>query len=253
MKLETNVYTGTEWLPNVRFAWEPANDQLIWGALSRAVRAPSRIDRDVYFPGKPPFLLVGNDTFESEIMKSVELGYRGQLTSAVSVSATAFHMEYPNLRSIDLSNAGPVFANTIEGKTNGIEAWGTWRVAQAWRLMAGFVSMHVRRNVIDGMRDLGGMPSLGDDPNETAQLRSSWDITRDAQLDVTVRHSGELPGAGTPAYTVVDARLGWRFSPTLDASLVVQNVANRHYAEWGPPANSAALDRNIYLRVTWQP
>lgn len=252
-KVETNIYTGSEWLPNVRLSWQPARDHLVWGALSRAVRAPSRIDRDLSIPGAPPFLLVANDTFASEIMRSAEIGYRAQVSSDLSFSLTAFRHEYPNLRSLDLSPSGVVFANTIEGTTNGVEGWGSLRLTPYWRVVGGFVWMKVRRNVIPGMRDLGGMTSLGDDPDNTAMLRSSWDIGAKGELDLTLRHSGTLPGAPVPAYTVLDGRFGWRFTPNFDASVVVQNAADHHYAEWGAPNNRAALDRNAYLRVTWKP
>ena len=252
-KVETNVYTGSEWLPNVRLAWQPARDHLVWAALSRAVRAPARIDRDLNLPGAPPFLLAANDTFASEVLRAAEIGYRAQVSSDLSVSITAFRHEYPNLRSIDLSSAGPVFANTIEGTTHGVEGWGSVRLTPWWRLVGGFVWMDEDRNVIAGMRDLGGVASLGNDPGNTAMLRSSWDIGANGEVDLTVRHSGALPQPPVPAYTVLDARFGWRLLPSLDASVVVQNATNRHYAEWGAPANRAALDRNIYLRITWKP
>jgi iron complex outermembrane receptor protein len=252
-KLETNVYTGSEWLPNARLSWQPARDHLVWAAVSRAVRAPARIDRDLFLPGTRPFLLVANDTFASEIMRAAEIGYRAQVNSDVSFSLTAFRQEYPNLRSIDLSAAGPVFANTIEGTTTGVEGWGSWRIAPWWRLVGGFVWMDEDRNVIAGMRDLGGTAALGNDPGNTAMIRSSWDIGPKGELDLMVRHSGALPSPPVPAYTVLDARFGWRFMPNLDASVVVQNATDRHYAEWGAPNNRAALDRNVYLRITWKP
>src|SRR5690606_8975039 len=76
LKLEANDYTGTESLPSVRVAYKPTPDRLLWGALSRAVRAPSRYDRDVFFPGSPPFLLLGGPNFQSEVAEVVEIGYR---------------------------------------------------------------------------------------------------------------------------------------------------------------------------------
>src|SRR5207302_11474759 len=177
LKAESNPYTGVEWLPNLRLAWQPSSDHLVWGALSRAVRAPSRIDREVFFPGAPPFLLVGNDTFRSEVANVAELGYRAQFSSALSVSATAFHHDYPNLRSVRPAAGGPVFANDIEGRTDGIEAWGVYRIGSRWRMSGGFVVQDVRFRVKPGEVDLGGMPLLGNDPRRTALLRSSWDIT----------------------------------------------------------------------------
>jgi iron complex outermembrane receptor protein len=255
LKLETNIYTGTEWLPNARLSWHPAPDHLIWGALSRAVRAPSRIDRDVFFPGVAPFALVSNETFAAEVVKVAEIGYRGQLSTELSFSATAFHHEYPNLRSVDLSPAlRPVFANTIEGHTDGVEAWGSYRVMPKWRLTGGWVEQRQRRNVIAGQRDLGGLALLGTDPKRTAQLRSAWDITPRHEIDFAVRHVGELGDGVVPAYTVADARIGWRPIRGLELSLVVQNLFDRDYSEWGAaPAARALLERTFLLKAEWKP
>jgi iron complex outermembrane receptor protein len=49
MKYERNDYTGWEHLPSARLAWKLAPGRLVWGAVSRAVRAPARIDREFFF------------------------------------------------------------------------------------------------------------------------------------------------------------------------------------------------------------
>ena len=53
-KLEHNDYTGFEYQPSARLAWTPAASQTLWAAASRAVRTPSRIDRDLFVPARPP-------------------------------------------------------------------------------------------------------------------------------------------------------------------------------------------------------
>ena len=253
IKVESNPYTGTEYLPNLRLAWRPGRDQLVWGALSRAVRAPSRIDREVYFHGVPPHILVGNETFESEVANVAELGYRVQLSAMASFSATLFYHRYPNLRSIAPTAAGLVFANDIEGTVRGLEAWGSWRLSPALRLSGGFVVQDVDMAVKSGAIDLGGIPQLGNDPSNKALARASWDITRRHEMDLTVRHVGKLPSPPVPAYTVVDLRVGWRPVPAVDLSLIVQNLLDKEHAEWGAPANRASFDRSVMLRVTWKP
>jgi iron complex outermembrane recepter protein len=65
VKAEHNDYTGLEWLPSARAAWTPDADRLVWGAVSRAVRAPSRIDREFFIPARPPFFLAGGPNFAS--------------------------------------------------------------------------------------------------------------------------------------------------------------------------------------------
>src|SRR6202008_1727967 len=52
-KIEHNDYTGVEFQPSGRLAWTLTPRQLLWSAVSRAVRTPSRIDRDFFVPVAP--------------------------------------------------------------------------------------------------------------------------------------------------------------------------------------------------------
>jgi iron complex outermembrane receptor protein len=100
LKFERNDYTGTETLPNLRLAWQPAAGQLLWGAISRAVRAPARLDRDLRLPpAGPPYIIAGGPDFVSEVANVLELGYRAQPTPEWSYSATAFLHDWQRLRS----------------------------------------------------------------------------------------------------------------------------------------------------------
>jgi len=49
------------------------------GAVSRAVRTPSRIDRDFYVSQNPPFLLAGGPNFGSEKLLTFEWGYNARV------------------------------------------------------------------------------------------------------------------------------------------------------------------------------
>ena len=77
-KLEHNDYTGFEVQPSARLAWKLSQQQTLWGAISRAIRAPSRIDRDLVVPP----VTFGSPDFESEKLRAYELGYRVQPTRA---------------------------------------------------------------------------------------------------------------------------------------------------------------------------
>ena len=142
-KAESNTYTGTEALPSARLAWRITPRHLVWTALSRAVRAPSRVDREL---NQGP--LVGNTQFRSEISNVFELGYRAQPAARLSLSATGFYHDHEELRSVALTPAGFVFANDREGRTSGIEAWSTWRAADWARFSAGYVKLHQRLAVV---------------------------------------------------------------------------------------------------------
>ena len=246
-KVEHNVYTGAEFLPSARISWQPTQAHMLWAAASRAVRAPSRIDRDVFLPGVPPFLLIANDTFASEIANVYEIGYRSQPTPSLSYSITVFHHDYSRLRSIHPTAAGLVFANAIEGHTTGVEAWGVWRVLPSWRVSAGVLAMRERYEVEAGSPD-SGLPQLGNDPSVQWQLRSTVDLPMNQEIDVAVRHVAALPNPTVPAYTALDARWAWRMRPGLEVSIVGQNLADPRHVEWG---NRAEVARSVFLYVRW--
>ena len=247
-KAEHNPFTGTEWLPSVRLAWRPRASQLAWGAYSRAVRAPTRFERELFIPGQAPFVLTGSRIFEAEVAKVAEFGYRAQVSEGVSFSTTLFRQDYPNLRSVRILSGAPVFANDIEGRVQGVEAWGSWRVTPAWKLTGGFVVQDIERKVRTGGIDLGGLASLGNDPERTALLRSSWTPRHDIDFDVAVRHVGALQ-VTVPGYTAVDVRLAWRPLPSLEISLTAQNAADRDYFEW---QNRVVNERSVFLKLAWR-
>ncbi len=84
-KVEHNDYTGFEVEPNIRMQWNVADSEFLWGAVSRAVRTPSRVDRDVSEPAPafPPVVLEGVSNFISEKVVAYELGYRAELSSGL--------------------------------------------------------------------------------------------------------------------------------------------------------------------------
>lgn len=248
LKAERNPYTGNEWLPSIRVAWYPKADTMLWGAVSRAVRAPSRLDRELFIPGAPPFALAGSDRFRSEVALVAELGYRAQVTDVASYSATVFHHDYDRLRSIGLVDGRRSFTNDIEGRLTGVEAWASYRVLPTWRLSGGFVLQDFERRVKPGGRDLGGMASLGNDPKRTALLRSSWSPISAIDVDIALRHVGKLQVV-VPSYTAVDARVAWRPSPRLELSLTAQNLLDGEHIEW---QNRGIVDRSVFFRVTWR-
>ena len=252
VRLEHNDYTGSEWLPNVRLAFMPSQDQLWWSALTRTVRAPSRIDRDLVIPGNAPPVIGPSPTFASEVADVAELGWRGRVGSHASLSATAFHHRFRGLRGAEPVGSLLEFTNAGHGRVSGIEAWGDLTVNRDWRLIAGVVAMQTRYDVDPGHVDISGS-GLGNNPRHTAQLRSLWNVTSSMELDATLREVGRLPNPVVPGYTLLDMRLGWRVSRDLDVSVLVGDVFNRRYREIGTPTQSAFFGRSGLVRLTWTP
>lgn len=251
-KAEHNSYTGLELLPNARLAYHHTERHMTWAAVSRAVRAPSRIDRDFYFPGGPPFFITGGPNFESETADVLEVGHRGQLASSVTYSVTAFRHYYKGLRSGIPGVLPTTVENLIEGTGQGIETWAQWHVTPDWRLAGGYTALRKRLRFSSGAIDPTSIRNLGNDPRHQWNLRSSLNLGRKTELDVIVRHVGALPSPAVPRYTAVDARFAWQVTPTFELSLLGQNLFNRRHVEFNAAGVASQIERQLFLKAVWQ-
>jgi iron complex outermembrane receptor protein len=250
IKVERNDYTGVELLPSARLAWRPARDKMVWGSASRAVRAPSRLDRDVRFPAFPPFLLHGGTDFQSEVSTVYELGYRAQPSRSLTYSITAFRHNWTRVRS---ARAGfpVVLENGIEGFINGVETWANLEVFRNWRLSGGFTTLREHFHTVPGSTDPFGFnnPQLANDPDQWWTVRSSHNLGDRHELDVIVRHVSSLPLQQVPHYTAVDARWGWKVSRSTELSLTLQNIFDREHVEFLAAPGRSVYERGIFLKA----
>ncbi len=248
LSLDRNPYTGWEVQPNLRLGWRMSDSAFFWTALSRAVRAPSRIDRELTQPG---IGFIGGPDFRSEVAHVLELGHRGQPAENWSYSATAFVQSYRHLRSVTQTPAGMAFQNNVQGHTQGLDAWSSWRVNSRWRLDGGLALLRKRLHVNPGAPDVNSLMWLGNDPRSRLSLASVFDISPAHSLRASVRHTSRLPDPEVPAWTAVDARWGWRLSRALELSLLLNNLFDPNHAEWGPAANRVEFKRSAALQLRW--
>jgi len=265
-KLEHNDYTGFEWEPSVRLQWNVSQNQMLWGAISRAVRMPSEYDRNLYEPSPNYFLFLANSnsTFASETLIAYELGYRGQFNNKVSGSLSAFFNDYNRLRSLSLSPAGlPVYwANNVRGQTWGFELSVNYQPLQWWRLNVGYDFLQENISVKPGAVDVDG--GFGDtaDPENQVFLRSAMDLPHHVELDANGRWIDKAefnngPNLGTvPSYFELDLSLGWHVTKNLEVSVTGQNLLHDQHAEAGYPDSipqtQIQIVRSVYGQITWQ-
>ncbi|HEX7812815.1 MAG TPA: TonB-dependent receptor [Burkholderiales bacterium] len=255
VKLESNDYTGWETLPSARLAWESSDNHLLWGAISRAVRAPARLDRDFFLSadvGVPPLVNIpiidGGPDFESEIAEVAEIGYRAQPWTNFSYSITAFFSEYSKLRSGQPSPAA-VIQNMMGGDVYGVEAWASYQATDSWRLSGGLVELRKDLGLDPGSTDPEGPRALGNDPEHQWMLRSTLNVTPNHDFDIMVRGVSDLPDPAVPDYTAVDMRLGWRPQGNVELSATIRNLFDPGHVEFGNPATASELGRSVYFKL----
>ncbi|WP_426171904.1 TonB-dependent receptor plug domain-containing protein [Pseudoduganella sp. R-34] len=249
LRIERNQYTGTEFLPNLRLAWKATASTSWWAALSRTVRAPSRVDREIFF-ASPRGTLSGGPNFQSETARVLETGLRQQFGNRASYSLTVYRALYDKLRTIK-PVALQVFeiGNGMEGETRGLEAWGSVQVTPGWRLNAGLTLMHEEFSLKPGEADFGNRSVTGNwDPRRVAKLRSSYTFGEGRDLDLTLRHVGPLRFTAVAGYTALDVNFNWQVKPGLELALGASNALDRDHEEFGGN-NRLSLGRGAYVRV----
>jgi iron complex outermembrane receptor protein len=253
-KIEHNDYTGFEIQPSARVNWTGSPATAVWAAVSRAVRTPSRIDRELFVPAQPPYFLAGGPNFHSEEELAYELGYRHQ-QGAVLFSLATFYSRYHGLRSIEQDSAPAprplVIGNGQDGESYGAELSASYRVSDRWRLRGGYTELRVHIWPNPGSTDTSRGATESQAPDRQLFLHSSWDLPAHLQLDGGFRYAGAIVKQQVPAYAELDARLTWQPSAALDLSIVGQNLLHEWHAEFGTPTARRGIERGVYGMAQW--
>lgn len=255
MKLENEPYTGIEPMPSMRIAWKPIDDVLLWSAVSRAVRAPTPVDRDIIERIGTEDILFQSFNFMPETLTAYELGTRIQATPRVSFSVSTFYDVYDDLRSIAITPGTflPLrWSNGYSGLVYGTEVWGDYRVTDWWRLAAGFNIQHESFELKPGATDVGGLSFIADDPNHQAQLHSFVDLGSGVTWDSFLRYVGTLHTPYVPSYGELNMRLAWQVTPSLQVALSGFNLLHSRHEEFLEPGISDEVPRSFFVDTRWR-
>lgn len=285
-KVEHNDFTGWEFQPNGRLLWEISQKISLWGAVSRAVRTPSRLDSNggivlaLYPPGHElnptpnadiplaiPILVTfqGNDEFESEVVTAYELGLRSLVSDHASIDIALFWNNYKKLRTgsnlppnIVFEGDLPVaidqvsFANNeLEGETYGFEASMEYQMTDDWKLIGAYSYMEMKF-------DFGGQLEEFLNSfyaNHQASIQSRLNLSHNVEADIWVTYTDEIEVQDQPELWDLTLRLGWQPSPTWQLELVGHNLLHDHKKQLESEIISmvsSEIERGVFLRLTCQ-
>jgi iron complex outermembrane receptor protein len=266
-KLERNEYTGFELQPSGRVLWSPGSRQAVWAAITRAVRTPSRIERDLSLtaslsPTLPIFAqIIGNDSFTSERVVAYEAGYRVRPADRLSLDLALFYNRYSDLLSVETGTPFPTdgrqilpfrFANMLGGHASGVELASAAHLTAAWTMAAEYSYLSMSLMAKPGSTDVSSVASDEASPRHIARIRSSWRLPAGLDADVSFRWVDAVRSQKTPAYSALDARVAWPIVAKLELAVVGQNLLRDHHLEFGGGPTAVEIPRSVYGEARWR-
>ena len=274
--------------PSLRAIWLGQSNWALWGAVSKAVRTPSRFERHInsLITAFDPYTefnqtplpinvyLVGSSDFDIEKMVAYEIGFRKTFENGAALDLTAYQQDYSELLTPRTSEPvvnfgypfgpdGPALPVSVDqavilvngdgGSISGVEASLTFKPLKNWTLTA---LADVRDPDLPSStfssNDAALVQFAGASPSWQAQLRSHHEISDKVDLTWTVRQVSELEGGIADAYTDLDIRASWQVTNKLELSLIGENLAEEYRAETESgvyPAPTGYVERRVLLRA----
>jgi iron complex outermembrane receptor protein len=250
VKVERNTYSDWEVQPTGRLRWTRGR-QTAWGAVSRAVRLPTRFDSDIRFTGGTDSLLVtGSAAFRPEAMVAYEAGWRSQPLARVSFEVATYRNTYDDLRSQDRLEGAPItIGNGVAGHISGLEVGTTWTPSAAVRVHGSYAYLRRAIGTAPGSADITG--GEGNDAPHLATLQVFGDLAPDLRLNVMTRYVAALPRPRVDGYVEADVTLQWDVASWAELGLVGQNLLQPRHPEFSSgQAFVEEYERSLYVTLT---
>lgn len=286
VKFEHNEFTGFEAQPSIRAIWVDDKNWSAWGALSRAVRIPSRlamsVDADiggspadpangVFFPVE--ISLSGDEDLETEELLAIEFGFRKTWQNHIEFDLATYFQRYENILAVPLLPAElrfesngpggaliPVAIEQLSQITNGeggmiygLEAALQIRMTENWVVKIAGDVKDIDLPVLDeGEADLGRL-FQGDTQRYQVSVRSNIDLSDHVSTTVWFRRVGSLLNSGAPGYTDIDLRFGYRLTPKIEVSVLGENLVKARRQEFPSnlyPAPFGAVERKMSVAAS---
>lgn len=278
-KAEQSTGTPLEFQPSARLAWMPRPGWAAWGAVTRAIRRPSRADTGVELnlQGLPPetlgegspagmVVLRGSGPGASERMVAYETGVRWEPKEGAWVDLALFRNDYSRLTSIaalppeyvshpdgDYVLIPYAVGHGTEGRSYGAEVQAQWTPRPGRRLVAQWTFLDLKTFAAGG--ETAGEDVGGRTPRHKGSLRASCDVRPWFQVDPTLRFVGRLDALEIPSYWELDLRTGWRLAGGVELDIVGQNLLHPRHPEFSSlylDSAPSAVERGVYGKLLWR-
>ena len=277
-KFEYHEDTGFNFQPTARFLWKLGSERVLWGAVSRAVRTPSRGELDaiinLYIPQVKDlplplfFELNGNDDLDPEELIAFELGYRHNPSPKFQYDIALFLNLYDDLISLPAPQAPPEFhplpwphfhaytqaKNLMDGETYGFEIAAFYRPTNNLFFQLSYsylkIFLHTPQETI-----WFGEEQEKEWPRHILSWRGCYQFFPRWHLDIRIRYVSEISHYQIPSYWATDFKITWQPQNYITLSIGGENIFDPKHPEFGQayalrtPLREA--ERNFFIKLKW--
>lgn len=258
-KLEYNEFTHLEVQPSGRILWHPVKEHTLWASLSRAVRTPSRAEREgaIFVASVPPLSLAnptptpvkvvfrGIDDSNSESLIAYEAGYRSTLSNRISLDFVGFYNQYYDLLSgavhdPEIDENYPAYIilpidiiNTRKAETYGIEFAGVWKTNERLEFKVSYSHLWADTEFDDQGPSFGSLENFeSPGPSNQFSLYATTELHRNINVTSQIRFVDEIKSQDISSYLTGDLRVGWQVLPQLELSVTGQDLFEKSHTEF---------------------
>jgi len=260
LKVEKNSYTKWESQPTIRTIVSDDNWAL-WASASKVARTPNDMENGLLWNRKvsgwcpPPTAVtpgsacvvkqIGDDSAQTEHVKSYEIGVRLRPTEKSLIEITAFKIIYKGILDTwqDRTN-WPVnvatgityeyLTNVLNGKGDGFEANFRIEAFDKLTLKGSYSYLHqnfVAYPVVDGQSTDTALTNKFQDPRSRFHLGISWDPMKILEFDANIYFNGPFRDGSVKGNHRLDLRVAIKPIEGLEISIVGQDLMNLKHLE----------------------
>lgn len=259
VKLLDNDFTGFEYQPTARLAYQHNERNFFWAAYSRAIRTPNIANFDLFLNRQviAPFTVVtveGNKDYGSERVNSYEAGWRARVNEKLTLDVTGYVMNGDNMGDIGVFDP-PLryrFNNDVKANTEGIEVAVDWQASETWRLKGTYSWIHL--DVYAGREGPEGLT-----PQNMFSVNSYKNLSEDIELNTNIFFNDRLKEGSEDvidSWVRLDSGLVWHVNDDMRVGLWGQNLLDSGTRQFDPRGiinrGGSDVPRSVFIEMTYR-
>lgn len=271
-KFEHNEFTQYEVQPSGRLLWKVSNNQSIWGAVSRAVRTPSRFEKNISVimnkivnPSDYSVIATqymrGGGNLDSEKVTSYELGYRYAIGKKLAADLALFLSRYKDVREYSYTAAGAEVTNDAKGSSYGLELSLQYAPTNWLETQLNYTYIDVDMTTGGATNPLFNTNAKvlsHSSPRHQVSISTAISLHKAVKLNLfgryvdAIKYSSPSVISEIDEYFALDANIIWSITDQIEFKLAGQNLTDPEHLEFvseyfTPPTE---IGRSIYGQLS---